>query len=618
MKKLIRIKDSFYNIADIILAALSAFFFVADFFHKLPAKIIVPSLAALAIIGTIPVIYSTIKAFAKKQISVDLLASVALVATIIAREWHPAVFINLMLSGSRIFSRLTQAKSKKALKSLVKLRPVRATIKIDGTTHEISVHDIKIGDIVIIKPGEQIPVDGRVVEGDAVINQSALTGESIPVAKTIGDPVFCSTICDDGTILIVAEKIGRDTTFEKFVRLTQEAQKQKAQLETIGERFATWYIFAVLFGALIIFLVTKNTTMVLATLLVTCADDIAVAIPMAFTAAMAKSSRLGVIIKGGKYIEALSHLDTLLTDKTGTLTYGKPELENVFLFENIAEEKFLGYLAAAESQSTHPLARAILRFTDSEKIKLPESEKHQEITGRGVITQIDNDLVAAGRIDFLLDYKFDISSASLEKINEQKSSGHMIIALGINKKIVGFVTLQDKIREQAYSFFRELPSYGVKKTAMLTGDNEFVASHIAHELGIGQYFANLLPGQKLEHIKSFLGPKSRVAMIGDGVNDAAALSLADVGVAMGVIGTDAAIEAADVALMKDDLDKFLKILKLSKKTLSIIKQNFGIWMIVNIIGLALTFTGHLNPQNAALYHFITDIFPIANALRMFY
>ncbi|MDD5731693.1 MAG: cation-translocating P-type ATPase [Patescibacteria group bacterium] len=617
MDKNSNIKIKIFYWFDLLLITINSLLLIFDYLKIIPSVDLTPFFILFAIIGTAPILVSAIKALINRKVTVDLLASIALIFALVNSEWHSAVFINLMIAFARILGNIVQDRSDKALKSLLKLRPEKAYIKKGDKTIEVDIKKIKIGDLVLVQSGETVPVDGKVVEGKATINQSSLTGESASVFKTVGDQVFSSTVSEEGTLVIRAEKVGKDTTLEQFIRLVDEAQTQKPPIQTIADKFAGWYILVVIIGSLLILMLTGRPELVLTILLVTCADDIAVAVPLAFSASMAKAGKKGMIVKGAGYLEALNKLKILITDKTGTLTYGKPEVKEITIFNKMPQNLFLKYLASAEGNSDHPVARSIVNYAKSKKVNIVNTRKVQEFIGRGIKVEIGGKRVIAGRHNFLTERGIDISKLNHDKIHAAEKDGYMIVALGINGKIVGFVAMQDKIREEALPFFKKLPGYGVNETVILTGDNEVVAKKVAQRLKATHFYANLLPAQKLDHIKRLLSKKYKVAMIGDGVNDAAALSLADIGIAMGTIGTDAAIESADIAIMDDKLIKVIQLLKIAKKTNRVVVQNFVIWGVVNGIGLALTFAGILKPESAAAFNFITDFFPILNSFRLF-
>ncbi len=576
------------------------------------------ALFVLAFIGTIPVVISAFRSLKNREISIDLLASIALVASMLAKEWPSAVFINLMLSSARIFGRYTEGQARRAIQSLLKLRPQQVKVRRAGAVTEISVEDVKVGDLVVIEAGERVAVDGIVEDGTASIDQSSLTGESIPVSKQKGDRVFSSTLNVSGTLEVRADKIGSDTTLAKIIRLVESSQESKAGIHTIAESFTTWYISSTLIGAVIVYFWTGNLNFVLALLLVACADDIAVAVPLAFLAAIGTAARQGIIIKGGDFLEGLTKVKTLLMDKTGTLTAGILRVQAVVPFDNFSSDDLIKYAATAECLSDHPAAKAIVLYAKEKHIDHPQPNNCHETPGKGSVGELDGKEIISGKLTFMQDKKIPVSNHQLGDLESAKNKGLNTTLIAYGGELIGFIGLADQIRPEVPEAIKELKSLGVSKLVMLTGDNEKVAQKIADEVGITDIHANLLPEDKLTYIKKELNKKTKVAMVGDGVNDAAALALADVGIAMGVIGSDAAIEAADIALMKDDFSKIGDAIELGRYTMSVARQDFWIWGIVNAIGFGLVIAGVIGPAGAAAYNFATDFIPFANSSRLFY
>lgn len=567
--------------------------------------------------ATVPVILSTIRSLKNKKVSVDLLASVALVASIVAKEWASAVFINLMLASARIFGSYTESKASAAIKGLLKLRPQKVKIKKGENIYEEAMEKIKFGDSIIIEVGERIPVDGVVVSGEATIDESSLTGESMPVAKTKGEKVFSSTLNVSGSLIVRAEKIGKDTTLEKIIALVEESAKEKSDIRTTADKFAKWYIILTFFGAFILYFVSHDSKLLLAVLLVACADDIAIAIPLAFYAGIGYAARKGVIIKGGKFLEGLARVETMVLDKTGTLTLGRPKVQKVVPFEGYQRQELLRIAAMAEYLSEHPVAQAILQEARSENISFEKSADFEELPGKGTKVKFENKYYFSGNPKFFKELGIVISDAKLGTIEKFEKEGFSVTLIAEEKNLVGLIILADHIRDGAKETISKLRILGIKHWVMLTGDNERAAARVAREVGIGEVHANLSPAEKIVYLKKHLEKKSKTAMIGDGVNDAASLALADIGIAMGAIGSDAAIEAADIALMKDDLSQLPAIFELGRYTLKISQQDFLIWGVVNAVGLFLVFARIIGPEGAAAFNFITDFLPLMNSFRLF-
>jgi Cd2+/Zn2+-exporting ATPase len=584
-------------------------------------KITPQTLAELLIIiacgTTLPVFISALQGLKNKKISIDLLASIALAVSLIERQWESVIFINLMITSARIFSDYTKARSHKAIESLLKLKPQKAKIKTDGGFNEVPVEEVKKGDLILVELGERIPVDGFIEKGEAEVDQSSLTGESLLIFKKAGDVVFSSTIVSSGNLIVRAEKVGEETTFSKIIHLVEKSQKNKAHISTLGEKFSKWYIIFTLIGSFLLYAITQDSTLVLSVLLISCADDVAIAIPLAFLTSITHSAKHGAIIKGGEFVEALTKLKVVVLDKTGTITHGKLKVENVFAFGDKTPEEVLKLAGSISLRSKHPINQAITKYVKEKNISIVEPENFVEYSGKGTTATYKNKRIASGKVSFFEELKIKITPHQLEAIDEEKWKGFNITLIGLDKKLVGFITLSDEVRLQVKGTISELKKLGVEKVVMLTGDNEKIAKRVADMVGIEEFYANLLPEDKLNYLKKYLSKNYKTAMIGDGVNDAAVLSLADIGIAMGAIGTDAAIESADIALMKDDLTQVPELIKIGKSTLRVVHQDLLIWAILNVVGLVLVFSKILGPEGSAAYNFISDFFPLLNSLRLF-
>lgn len=572
---------------------------------------------ALSFVGVIPVIWSALQALFKKELSVDLLASVALLFSFLAREWHSATFILLMITSARIFDLWTERRANKIIEQLFKYRPTKVKIKVGGEIKEILLEHVKAGDLVVVESGERVPVDGSVVSGLASVDEATLTGESEPVAKKPGDKAWSSTLAVTGSLLVRAERVGEDSTLSRIAILIEEASRKKAKTERLAARFTGWYIVTALVAAITIYALTRDNLLVLAVLLVICADDIAVAVPLTYSVGIVRAAQRGIVIKGSDVLEKLPKIKTFLTDKTGTLTFGKPKIQEVVTFGGTSEKELLEFLGVAEINSDHPMASAAMNFLKEKNIHTPAPDDFEETPGSGIMAVKSGRRIFAGKLDYLEKNGIKINAEEKRAVQEKKDEGASITSLGVDGKFLGFVAAEDRIRPFAKSLVASTKEMGVKHWVMLTGDNEKVAARVAGELGIAHYVANMKPENKLEEVEKAKTKEYGVlGMIGDGVNDAAALALADVSIAMGAIGSDAAIEAADVALMKDDLKRIPEAMGLGKMTQKIIWQNFAIWVVTNATGLILVLTGILRPEGAATYNFLTDFIPIANAFRV--
>lgn len=597
-----------------VLAALLGVALILSFLRILPLGNDV--FMVLSIIGILPLLVSAARALIKKELTVDLLAGVALIFSFLAKEWYSAAFILLMITSARIFDLWTERRAEETIKKLYKYRPDFVRVKDGDSERDVRLEDVKPGDVVVVESGERIAVDGRIIMGQAAVNESVLTGESEPVVKKKGDTVLSSTLVEAGSLLVTAEKVGADSTLARIAGLIDEASRKKAKTERFAAHFTAWYIVASIGAAVAIFAISRDLRLVLSVLLVVCADDIAVAVPLAYSVGIARGAERGIIIKGSDVLEKLPKVKAIMTDKTGTLTLGKPKIKDIHP-SGILTEEFLKRLGMAEMNSKHPSSAAIMGYLKEQGIEAPVPDDVEELPGEGISASREGKTFFAGKSDYLRKNGITLSEKDLAGMESHRKEGYSITALGGNGKFLGFVGMEDALRPAAKEAIRATRALGVKHWIMLTGDNDRVAHRVSTELGVDAYKADLRPEDKLRYIESYKKESREIlGMIGDGVNDAAALALADVSVAMGAIGSDAAIEVADVALMKDDLRGIPEAMLLGKKTERAIRMNFILWASTNIIGLILVFGGALTPSGAATYNFLTDFFPIFSSLSI--
>ncbi len=604
----------FLNFLICLILAYALLFYFFNIYAPLRNERI---LAVISILATTTVVLSALRSLREKRISIDLLASIALILALVQQEWVSAIFINLMISCARAFIEFVKVRSHSAIAGLMKAKPKKVKIRHDNGIKEIPSEQIKKGDKVIIDLGEVIPVDGVVEEGEAMINQASLTGESIPVFKKKGDQVLSFTTVASGNLVIVAEKIGKDTNFEKIVGLIEQSQEGKTHIKTLSDKFSKWYIVFVVFGSFFVYIFSRDMNLVLAALLVSCADDVAVATPLALMSALVHSAKHGAIIKGGDFLEALPKIKVVVFDKTGTLTKGRLKLEKIISFNGFKETEVLRLAGITSLFSTHPIAKTIVSFAKTKKILIEEPDSYEEYGGKGMSAVFKGKKIAVGKEAFFKELKVKMDKKQISQIESEKAQGYNVSLVGYDDEIIGYIVLFDELRPKIKQVIDDLKKAGVRKTVMLTGDNEKIAAKISEIIGIDEFHANLLPKDKLRYLKKYLSRKYKVAMIGDGINDAPVLALSDIGIAMGAIGSDAAIDAADIAMMKDDLSQIPELMKISKMAINVIKQNIFMWGVLNVIGFFLVFTHVLNPSGASFYNFISDFIPIINSLTLF-
>lgn len=606
---------------DKILLGILIVVLLTHYLDILPLRIDSLVLIAVAILGTLPVVLSAAKALKEKEIGIDLLASVALVFSLLAKEYASAAFINLMLASARILGTYTENRSRQAIQNLLKLKPQKAKIMAGGKIVELPISEIKKGDLVVVGLGDRVPIDGSVVSGEAEVDQSSLTGESLPVDKKIGDSVFSSTLVASGNLIVKTEKIGKETTLEKIIDLVKEAEQRKPGITTLVQIFTAWYVTLMLAGSIVLYLVSRDLSLVLAVVLVICADDIAVAVPLAFIASIGHAAKKGVIIKGGDFLEALNKAKILIVDKTGTLTRGKLKVENLLVFGDFKLSNVLQLASDASLLSSHPSAKAILRYAEENNIKPRQPDKFREISGKGAEAVVSGKKIIVGKLSFLEEARVKITDHQRHDVDSEKDKGFNTTLIGWNGDLVGFFTLADEIRPDVKNILSEVKDLGIEKIIMLTGDNEKIAARVAGQTGITAYHANLLPEDKLNYLKKYLSKDYKVMAIGDGVNDAALLNAADIGIAMGGIGADVTIESGDIVLMQDNLSQVPETMRLASYTERVSRQDFVIWALTNGAGLYLVFSGFIPeiilPTFSAAYNFSTDFIPILNSVRLF-
>lgn len=573
-------------------------------------------LMAATFFGTLPIFGSAWQSLKEKEwASMDMLASIALFFSILSHEWASAVFISLMLSSSRILGDITERKTRKSIDALLKLRPDTAKVEVGGHITEVKTEEVKIGDIVVVDVGEYIPIDGVVVDGVASVNESSLTGESFPVEKGINKKVSSGTFIVSGSLRIKTLLIGKDTTLEKIITLVETAQTEKPTTQTLGEKFGKFYLVFAFVGSLIIYLVTHDLRLVLAVVLVVCADDIAVALPLGYLRAIGSAAKHGVIVKGGKHLETLGKIDVIVFDKTGTLTTGKLRVTGIFVTEKSNEEELIRLGGIVSRRSHHPLAIAVTEYAKAKGEKDIFPEEADVLEGKGVVATFEGTEIVLGREILMKERDIIFSESIITKAIVYEEEGESVTYIAKNGEVVGFFAAADTIKHDAKKTVEALFELGLKKVIMLSGDNERVAGSVARQVGITDVHANLLPEDKLNRLRE-LHVRHKVAMVGDGVNDAAALTLSHVGIAMGALGSDSAIESAEIVLMHDNLSAIPRTIQLARDVHTISIEDFGIWVVTNAFGLFLVFSGYIGPSGAAAYNFISDFFPLLNSVRV--
>ena len=537
-----------------------------------------------------------------RRITVNVFVTVALIATLGVGEFRPAAIIVFIMAVTGALESYTLDKNRMSIRNLLDLTPRMAMIRRGEEEVAVSVGDVQLGNVVIVGPGERIPVDGVVVAGASSVNQAPITGESMPVEKFKGSEVFGGTLNETGRLEIRTTKTGEDTTLARIVHLVEEAQETKAPIQNIADRFTVWFLPTVLVLAIIGFFTSGDIKVAVSILLVACPCAFAIATPTAVTAGISNLARRAVLVKGGIFLELAGKLDTLLVDKTGTFTLGRPRVVEVVPLDGKSEDEVLRLAAIAEKYSEHPLARSVMALARERNIVVPDPDEFRIEIGMGITAKSGNRQILVGKEDFLRDKGVSIIQETRRPISDLAERGRTVILVANDMKVVGLIAIADEIRSEtslAISSLRH--SMGVQKIVMLTGDNDKVAKAVAEEIGVDDYRAGLLPGQKQEFVKRLQNEGRIVGMIGDGINDAPALAQADIGIAMGKAGTDVAIETADVTLMNDDLSRVVDFMSMSRKVLRRIKLNIFFSIIYNAVGLILGSLAMLTPVLAVIF-----------------
>ncbi|MBU3220363.1 heavy metal translocating P-type ATPase [Clostridium algidicarnis] len=582
------------------------------------------------IISGFPLLYSAItRLIYQKWISSALLISIAMIASISIGELFAAGEVAFIMAIGGILEERTIARAKKGLSKLIELAPVegRKLVQKDGNLIEeiIPADQIKVGDLLRVLPGETIPVDGKIVSGNTSVDQSIMTGESLPIDKSVGEKVFCATMNCFGSIDMEATNVGEDSSLQKLINMVKEAENKKAPMQRIVDKWAVWLVPIALLIAIITFFATWRLggdimvalNRAVTVLIVFCPCALALATPTSIMAAIGQATKHGVIIKSGEALEKMGNVDTIAFDKTGTLTYGKLEVSDIISFnKDIKKIELLAISASAEAKSEHPLGKAIVSYAKEKNLTLTETTDFKMIAGMGIFAEVDGRNIYCGSEKFLLSNGITIHETINNTLEKLRKEGKASILVAEDGDCIGVIALSDMLRPTAKEMVKKLSDMGTQ-TVLLTGDNRMTADYFAKQVGITSVRAELLPEQKVSNITLLQNEGKNVCMIGDGVNDAPALKTANVGVAMGSMGSDIAVEAADIALMGDDISKIPYLKRLSRSTINTIKGNIIASMIINAVAVIMSVLGLLNPITGALVHNVGSVLVVLNAALLY-
>lgn len=595
---------------DIICLVLGGLSLIISIFDLIPLPFDA-AWAAIILCGLPIIIEAFIGLVTAFDIKADVLVSLALIASVLIGQDFAAGEVAFIMQLGALLEDLTVSKARAGIEKLVHLTPQTARLITSDGEKIIPAENVKIGDRLRVLPGETIPVDGVILSGQTSINQAVMTGESLPVDKTVGDEVSSGTVNQFGAFEMEAAKVGEDSSVQRMIRLVQSADAGKAKIVGLADRWATWIVVTALTAAALTWLFTGQIIRAVTILVVFCPCALVLATPTAIMAAIGNATKHGFLVREGDALERLANISKITFDKTGTLTYGTPKVKKVISVSNFSKEEIYAYTAAAEQFSEHPLGKAIVRcYKQENDSEITAAEKFQMIPGEGVCAVVGSKSVKAGNLRLFKDISIprDVIDASDKYINE----GCTVVYIAVDEVLAGYVVLSDAVRRQSSAMIRAISRLGIQPV-LLTGDNLNSASSIGGQLNITEIHANCLPEDKLKYIDEQQKKNHAVCMIGDGINDAPALKKADVGIAMGGVGSDIAVDAADIALVDDDIKELPHLLALSKKMMTTIKLNLTFSMTLNFLAIALAITGLLGPVAGALVHNAGSVLVIINS-----
>ncbi|MCQ6274243.1 cation-translocating P-type ATPase [Bacillus sp. V3B] len=575
------------------------------------------ALIIATIIAGIPIVIKAYQALRVKAFSIELLVTIAVIGALFIQEFTESSIVTfLFLFGDYLEAR-TLEKTRSSLKELVDMAPQEAVVVRDGNHITIPVEEVVEGDIVIIRSGGKVPVDGSILSGQASLNEAAVTGESVPSSKKTDDKVYSGTIVDHGYIEMVAEKVGDDTTFAKIIELVEEAQESKSKTEKFLNQFSNIYTPAVVVLSIIVFFLTRDLHIAITFLVIACPGALIIGAPVSNVAGIGNGARNGVLVKGGEVMDKFSKVDTLVFDKTGTLTKGKPEVTDIKTFQNLDANRLLGLVAQAETISEHHLGQTIVKEAKERNLNFTSKlENGKVIKGNGITAKVEGHILVIGNRKLMNHENIQISDEIANYAVGREKKGNTAIFAAVDGVISGVFSIADQVREDAPRALAQMRKNGIKKIVMLTGDNKHTAELVAKQLGLDEFYAELLPENKVEYVKKLKKEGHVVAMAGDGVNDAPAIATADIGLAMGESGTDVSMETADIVLMADKLMQFSHAYSLSKATIRNMKQNTYFAVSIVFVLLLGVLNGSVHLASGMFIHEASVLLVILNGMRL--
>ena len=579
-----------------------------------------PAWATIVISG-IPLLYLAVWRIIHNpgisKISSALLICIAMFAAIAIGDLFAAGEVVFIMAIGALLEEATTNRAKKGVKKLISLAPTKGRRLKDGKEEMIPTEEIRQGDLLRILPGETIPVDGTILSGETSVDQSIMTGESLPIDKSVGEEVFCGTINRFGSIDISATKVGENSSLQKLIRMVQDAENKQAPMQRIADRAASWLVPVALLIAVLAYVFSGNIVTAVTVLVVFCPCALVLATPTAIMAAIGQATKHGVIIKSGEALEKMGKVDIIAFDKTGTLTYGRLDVSDIISFdENVSERELLALAASAEARSEHPLGKAIVAYAAAEGVTLTEAEDFKMTAGKGILAEVSGRRLICGNEKFLVENGASIGQKVQSALERLRTQGKASILVADGRKCIGVIALADVLRPEAKDMVSRLADMDTR-TVLLTGDHQKTADYFAKQVGISGVRAELLPEEKVQNIEKLQKENHTVCMIGDGVNDAPALKTADVSVAMGSMGSDIAVDAAEVALMSDDISKIPYLKRLSNATVRTIKASITLSMCINFVAIVLSLMEVLTPTTGALVHNAGSCFVVLIAALLY-
>lgn len=572
------------------------------------------SLVLASILGAAPIAIQAYQALRVKVVSIDVLVTIAVLGAFLIRNFEESAIVTFLFLFGAYLELRTLNKTRSAIKELTEMAPESA-IKLmeNGEFEEVEVDEVDVGDILLVKTGAKVPVDGRVISGEGHINEASITGESLPVTKTRDSGVYAGTILENGTIQIVADRVGEDTTFGKIIELVEEAQDSKSEAERFIDRFSKYYTPGVLVIAFIVWLFSKNIELAITILVLGCPGALVIGVPVSNVAGIGNGAKHGILLKGSEVIGDFSRLDAMVFDKTGTLTIGNPKVGEVEIYTD-NEEEVLAYLASVERESDHPLGKAVIEHIGDTKYY--DVEKTEVVKGGGIIAEVDGHRLVVGNMALMEEEDVKIGEKSYEDIKSLEEKGNSLVLTAVDGELKVLMGIKDQIRPGVKEDLQRLKRLGVKNLVVLSGDNQGTVDLVAKELGLTEAHGHMLPEDKSQYIKDLQAKGQIVAFVGDGVNDSPSLALAEIGIAMGS-GTDVAIETSDVVLMNSDFSRLPHALGLTKATARNMRQNIVIAVgVVIILLLSVLFSDWMNMSIGMLVHEGSILAVILNGMRL--